>query len=252
MDRVESIMVLEDDFVLCENFSKKAIEFLKEIPNNWDQLMLGGQHLSNPKGVKPGIVKCTNCQRTHAYAIRGRFLRELYSHWHSPNSKVHCDWIMGPLQENFKVYAPDPFIIGQRTSDSDISGRKNPTKFWIPPTGKEAVVLLKCPIELLPELRNKGLHFGYERKNDVDIGLLESYKNDLPDISRLAEWIYEIMWEVRSDEKLIVATCWHPKAHIDHLKKAWTGPVHEISGFSVEEVMKKIDLRLNNTGRIFL
>lgn len=253
MDNVKSVLVLEDDFVLCEDFEEKIKNFLTNVPKDWEQLMLGGQHMSNPKVIKPGIVKCINCQRTHAYAIRGKFLKELYSHWHSSHAKVHCDWIMGPLQANFKVYAPDPFLIGQRTSQSDISGRINPTKFWIPPSGKECLILLKCNKDLIPELIKKGIHFGYSRnKENVDTGLVEAFKNKIPNIPRLTEWVYDVMWEVKSDDKLVVAACWHPEATKEMLKKCWAGPVHEIEGISAEDIMERIDIKIKHSDRIFI
>lgn len=253
MDGIKSVMVLEDDFVLCDDFEYKVKKFLTEVPKDWEQLMLGGQHLSNPKGIKSGIVKCINCQRTHAYAIRGKFLKELYAKWHSSHSKVHCDWIMGPLQAQFKVYAPDPFLIGQRTSQSDISGRVNPTKFWIPPSGKECLILLNCDKSLLPKLIEKGIHLGHTRnKDNIDVGIVEAFKPKTPNIARLTEWVYDVMWEVKSESNLLVAACWHPLATLPMLKQCWAGPVFEITGASVEEIIERIEIKTKHSNRIFI
>ena len=58
--------------------------------------MLGGQHISGgPSVVKPGVVKCLNCQRTHAYALRGKWLRDLYSNWQTWHT--HIDHKMGAI-----------------------------------------------------------------------------------------------------------------------------------------------------------
>lgn len=253
MDDTKSLMVLEDDFILCENFEKEIKKFLAEVPSDWEQLMIGGQHISTPKRVKPGIVQCVNCQRTHAYAIRGNFLKKLYSKWHSSHAKVHCDWIMGPLQVNYKVYAPDPFLIGQRTSQSDISGRINPTKFWIPPSGKECLVLLNCNKDLLTELIKKGIHIGYSRNEEnIDIGVAEAFKNKKPNIARLTEWVYDVMWEVKSNSNLLVAACWHPLVTLDMLKLCWSGPIFEIKGTTVDEILNKIEIKIKHSNRIFI
>ena len=108
MDDVRALLVLEDDACFRTTFRDDAMRFLSSVPPDWDGLMLGGQHINcNPVAVLPGIVRCVNCQRTHAYAVRGRYLRDLYQKWCS--SSGHCDHVMGPFQVNYNVYAPSRF-----------------------------------------------------------------------------------------------------------------------------------------------
>ena len=145
------------------SFAADVERFLVEVPDNWDQLMLGGQHINSiPQRVSKHVVKCVNCQRTHAYAVRGEYMRQLYQKWIS--CAGHCDHIMGPMQAHFNVYAPEPFLIGQDASKSDISGSLNPRKFWKPPTGDEPVVLLQAPKAVVAKLRSFGFHTGYNRE----------------------------------------------------------------------------------------
>ncbi len=144
LDGVESLLVLEDDACVRPTFCEEIDRFLTSVPSDWDGLMLGGQHIcSPPVRLVPGIVRCVNCQRTHAYAARGRYLRDLYQKWCS--SQGHCDHIMGPFAARYQVYAPDPFVFGQERSKSDISGSLNPRKFWTPPSADQPVVLLDAP-----------------------------------------------------------------------------------------------------------
>ena len=104
LDRVETLLVLEDDLCLRPSFPEDAAAFLVNVPGDWDGLMLGGQHLGPPpRTVAQGVVRCVNCHRTHAYAVRGRFLRDLYRKWSS--SSGHCDHVLGPLAAAYKVYA---------------------------------------------------------------------------------------------------------------------------------------------------
>jgi hypothetical protein len=244
LDDVKRLLVLEDDMVLCDRFPEKAAAFLADVPDNWDQLMIGGQHISAPmpikaaEGDRAGIVQCTDCQRTHAYAIRGRFLRDLYQRWVS--SKGHCDHVMGPLQRSYFVYAPDPFLAGQARSKSDINGRLNPAKFWVAPKDGQPIVLLQAPGNILKTLRRYGFHTGYDRdpKWDVDKGLSELFDSPPGNwVQRLKRWIETLQWEVASGDHLI-CTVWHPKATVELLKEATSDAVYEIRGWTLDEVLQ--------------
>ena len=57
-DDVESILVLEDDAIFKPSFGKDVAAFLEKVPDDWQCLMLGGQHVnSKPFPVLPGIVR---------------------------------------------------------------------------------------------------------------------------------------------------------------------------------------------------
>jgi hypothetical protein len=162
MEDVESLLVLEDDAVFLKTFDKDVAEFLAKVPDDWQCLMLGGQHVnSEPIPFAPGIVRAGGgggIQRTHCYALRGaEVMKALYRTWAS--AAVHCDWVMGPCMAKFNTYAPDPFLVGQADGKSDISGALNPAKFWRPPNGTEPVVVLRAPREVMEALRKKGFHW---------------------------------------------------------------------------------------------
>ena len=109
LDGITPLSVLEDDATFSRTFAKEAARFLRRVPADWEGLMFGGQS-KEVRAVVPGDLRCVNCQRTHGYAVRGRYLRALYQHWIS--TAGHCDHRMGELQRRFKVYAPDPFLVG--------------------------------------------------------------------------------------------------------------------------------------------
>ncbi len=119
-DKVSSILVLEDDACLVPDFPRLAGAFLAKVPADWDCLMLGGQHLTPPTPLCPGVVHCTATNRTHAYAMRPRMMNHLLQLWHY-NPSHHCDIIMAAIMRTFKAYAPDPFLIGQDVGYSDIT-----------------------------------------------------------------------------------------------------------------------------------
>jgi hypothetical protein len=226
MNKSDSVLIFEDDAIFVEGFSKKLFDFLRNVPKPWDKIMLGGQLFdghSRSEPVNQYVRKVVNCQRTHAYAVRGEFMRALYQKWHS--SYGHCDHIMGPFQEGWNVYAPTEFLVGQGESHSDISGSHNPAKFWEPPKERKVYWMKDFTKEQIELIRGRGYHGGRTLDNGVDVGLLNIMRSPNVDfavnVNRLKEWISMIQWEGRSmrpecrcmiwcpgfDEALIRQTC---------------------------------------------
>ena len=238
-DGVKNLFVLEDDCFLVPKFPERVAAFLAAVPTDWDQLMFGGQHVDgNPTTILPGIVRCHNCQRTHAYVIRGRFMRDVYQRWLM--GMHHCDWIMGPMQRAYKVYAPDPFLCGQDFGLSDISGANNPRKLWSAPEATQPVAVLECPRKVVEQLRAIGFHTGFTRdkETDIDVGLSELFRvtSELSQATELRRWIDMIQWEVASMNGVICAV-WHPQATPALVRRATNADCYLIRGDTLAEAM---------------
>jgi hypothetical protein len=255
LDDVNSILVLEDDALLPDTFVEDFSAFWDNVPKDWQCLMLGGQHAnSKPIPVAPGVVRAGDgggIQRTHCYALRGHeVMKALYKVW--ANAAVHCDWVMGPCMAQFNTYAPDPFLVGQADGQSDISGQRNPNKFWRSPSGHEPVIVLHAPRDVMEALRKKGWHSGYtrDRATGIDVGLLELFNNPaLPKSERnqkLKDWINMIQWEVVSMLDTAYCTLWHPSITAGMIRPLVKGPIVEITADSVENALQQLPNDITN------
>jgi hypothetical protein len=127
-DGVSSLLVLEDDAYPVDDLPAKAEFFLWLVPQDWDCLMFGAEHLVPPLPVAPGVVRCLTSIRCHAYAVRGAMMPMLSVFWKA-NQTDHCDLVLASLMGHFKAYAPDPLLIGQDRGQSDITGKPEHLRF---------------------------------------------------------------------------------------------------------------------------
>lgn len=239
LDNLSSILVLEDDAFFPPEFPDEVAEFLARVPDDWDCLMLGGQHIHidkrPPVPVAPGVLRCTNCQRTHAYALRKEAMSALYQKWHSwvPKTSGHCDHIMGPFMATRKTYAPADgrgrprMLVGQDHNRSDIAaGRQVRLTFWDPPDPLAKTAFLTGGGRPDPEkARDEGFHMGYwiDHGTGVDNGLRDIFGKPKTQPQRLLEfrkWLEALRWEAAS---------LRPSCDV----MVWLGPYHSEEAASV-------------------
>lgn len=152
-DGIDSVLIMEDDCVFCDDFSRRAVEFVDHAPSDdWDQIYFGGQHLATdgmpPTRVNDFCCLGRNVNRTHAYAIRycmmeaavERFDRE----WpkQHPYRHYHFDYQLGEMHKNgWRAYCPiqgvsglkrTHWLCGQAAGLSDVNpdGKFLSTLWW--------------------------------------------------------------------------------------------------------------------------
>lgn len=128
-DGCRSVLVLEDDFVLIDEFESRSVQFMRSLPDEWEFAWLGGHHMTPPIPHSPGVVKSTKMDRCHAYAARGQGLIELYRYWHQWHTG-HCDWAISDWMRSRKSYCAQPWLIGQRGGYSDITWSTKQPEWW--------------------------------------------------------------------------------------------------------------------------
>jgi hypothetical protein len=135
------ILVLEDDALFCTGFTQLATQYFTELPADWHQAYIGGQHLNQkvrpPRLISPNVMRAFNVNRTHGYALQAAFFKPLYrwltdyAAW-SKMPQHHIDHHMGRLHEGQKhnIFTPKNWLLGQADGVSDITCRAVPVRFW--------------------------------------------------------------------------------------------------------------------------
>ena len=130
---VESILILEDDATFLDGFGDKVRKFLAHLPDDWEFIYLGGQHIHMHDGVpqklNEWVYRPFNVNRTHAYGLRGRrMLERVAAHLKDTSNwgvHHHVDHRLGDLHEQLDegFYCPREWLIAQSEGKSDIAGK---------------------------------------------------------------------------------------------------------------------------------
>jgi hypothetical protein len=144
---VSTVLILEDDAVCIEGFREKVEQFWQYLPQDWEMLYLGGQHIQEnlrlPRKVNDWVYQPFNVNRCHCYGFRGRrMIERAYRHLNDfANWKAlhHVDHYLGELHKvmDTGLYAPREWLVAQSEGQSDICGAKLELRFF--PSSEETM-----------------------------------------------------------------------------------------------------------------
>ncbi len=125
----QTVWIWEDDAVLCPDFWPKMVGLWSKLPRGWQGLYVGGKHFKTPlpTGI-PGLVRAVNIHLTHCYLVKPTMARKLMLAYDSTND--HIDKTAHAAQQELATFAPTPFLVGQRSSFSDIAEIDYPQDRW--------------------------------------------------------------------------------------------------------------------------
>jgi len=214
-DSLASYCVLEDDVVFHPNASFILERFAKELPADWGQIYLGGQHLHRePDTISPWVQRPFNVNRTHAFGLSKRTIPKFLQHiLHAPdyfnpvvgvNGNVryesnfhHIDHQLGKAHErrDWNVYSPTWWIAGQEEGNSNISGKVNQRLWWHWRDKGHLLPFLYLDSSTTADVRESArpyLHCGYNTYDNshVDVALTRKPNDD-----ELREFLYTIAGE---------------------------------------------------------
>lgn len=230
MDGVESLCVLEDDVCFHPRSTEILGRFWAELPGDWEQLYLGGQHLEDPEEIKgkPFLLRGRNVNRTHAYVLKRPVFSRFQNHiMHAPDyirqeTGWHIDHQLGIAHErqDWNVYCPMWWLAGQDEGPSNISGNTNPRYWWQPGQFREGLPFIHLPAADGPKQAEQSrpqVHCGHNLKPGTceDVGLDACVKKR----KKLREFLVMIAGEAID---LGVLPGWqHPQISAEEVRRAW-------------------------------
>lgn len=229
MDGLENYLVIEDDVCFHSRTREMLGRLMREMPEDWDQIYLGGQHLKPPLPVQgsPFVLRGQNVNRTHAFMLKRKAFVRFQQHiLHAPDYIAHPGWHidhqLGTAHErrDWNVYCPAWWLAGQDEGSSNISGRNNPRMWWHPWTYSHFLPVTQIPAEQknsLPEDIRERFHFGNNLLSGTlqDIGLTDAVDSD----ERLRDWLIMIAREAMDRERLPAIQ--HPDISLERVRRLW-------------------------------
>lgn len=129
---LKKVLILEDDVDFVDDLEKLFTESIKEVPNNWDGLLFGGNHVGGGSMVGKNVMKVNRSYALHCYGLDAKTYDETIDYMDSriqnviDNGKdvikqsVAADYFMADLHRINNWYCFRPPLAWQRSGFSDI------------------------------------------------------------------------------------------------------------------------------------
>lgn len=134
---LKNALIMEDDIIFVDDALQKFNEFIVEVPDDWGQIYLGGQHRGRKIPTDhDSVIDATSVNRTHAYAVRQPYFQQVYRHisyatdYRNTNKHIDHQLEVAHRRGDWPVYCPKKWLVGQRAGISDICNKQLPIKFW--------------------------------------------------------------------------------------------------------------------------
>lgn len=120
-ENLNNVLILEDDFVFAENFNEIFDFMIKQVPEDWDFLYFGANHINEITKVSQNVAKMTRSFATHTFAIKNTMFDTILNAL--PEEKKQVDVYYADMMPNCNAYVFRPHISIQREGFSYIQNR---------------------------------------------------------------------------------------------------------------------------------
>jgi glycosyl transferase, family 25 len=116
-NEVPVILIFEDDCIFDPEFNKKFVSNIKQVPADWDMLLLGGVHVEEPVKISDNVARAKMAYLTHAYAVNHSIYDVFIELCEGGQGAIDDHTVT--LQKDFNCYCFVPDLIWQERIDSD-------------------------------------------------------------------------------------------------------------------------------------
>lgn len=117
----KNILIFEDDIEFSEDFNQKFDEYIKQIPEDWSFIYLGGNNKRPATMISENAKKIDLMYSAYAVIIRQNVYNELIEEISKEQKQV--DLIFASLQKKYPSYMIYPYLVWVRNDYSDINER---------------------------------------------------------------------------------------------------------------------------------
>jgi glycosyl transferase family 25 len=128
---LKNVLVFEDDVEMIDNVNNKFNIIKNHIPNNWDMIYFGGNHVGGLIQENEYFFRCLRTYALHMYAVNEKCYDLLIKYltdkinWvlsgrQSLKPSVAADYFVGDLHQIINTYAVKPHLAWQSEGYSDI------------------------------------------------------------------------------------------------------------------------------------
>lgn len=133
---LKTVLILEDDVEFLNELNDLFPFFIKQLPDNWDFINFGGNHIGGLHNISPNIGKMNKSYALHAYGVNSKSYNQIIEYMDScinnviKNGKevirtsVAADFFMADLHSRLNSYCFTPHIAWQKEDYSDIQKTK--------------------------------------------------------------------------------------------------------------------------------
>lgn len=126
-ENLNSVFIMEDDIVLTNNFNTVFDNIIKQLPENWDFIYLGGNHIGGLEKITDNISKMKFTHTTHAVGIKNTMFYSILETLKQEYKQVDVYYAM--MMQFCNAYVTRPHLAYQRDGFSYIQNRNRNYNF---------------------------------------------------------------------------------------------------------------------------
>ncbi len=116
---LNNILILEDDFEFVENFNTLFEKIFPMVPEDWDFLYFGGNHVGGFIMINEYIARMKHSYAIHTFAVKNTMFEKILNTL--PEEKKQVDVYYADMMANCNAYVLRPHLSYQKTGFSYIN-----------------------------------------------------------------------------------------------------------------------------------